>query len=150
MALNVSLPKLETPPSQMRKILGPVYEQFNRSQWREGFEDACQAVETHARRYLAKGLASGRIALVTAKGKSRSLTTAQIDKLTLGQLAVAFAEIQNQNHADASIAKVLARINKDRVGVAHHKAKPATEARLRKNVGRHMWSVIAALKELTR
>ncbi len=148
MALNVQLPELKTLPPKMRKVLGPVYEQFERSQWREGFEGACQAVEAQGRKYLRDGMDAGRIVLVTKAGNARSLTHTQIERLTLGQLGEAFGQIRNQNYADATIAKVLARLNKDRVGVAHHKAKPATETRLRKNVGQHMWSVVAALKEL--
>jgi hypothetical protein len=148
MAVNVQLPELKTLPPKMRKVLGPVYEQFERSQWREGFEAACQAVEALGRKYLRDGMRAGRIVLVTKAGKVRSLTHKQIDRLTLGQLAEAFAQIQNQNYSDATVAKVLIRLNKDRVGVAHHKTKPATEARLRKNVGQHMWNVVAALKEL--
>ena len=148
MALNVELPQLETLDPKMRRVLGTVYEQFSRSQWREGFEDACQVVEVLGRKYLNDGLISGRITLVTEAGRPRRLTPAQVDKLTLGRLGEAFSQIQNQNYSDAAIGKVLTRINKDRVGVAHHKSKPATEARLRKNVGQHMWSVITALKEL--
>lgn len=68
--------------------------------------------------------------------------------MTLGQLAVAFGEIQNQNYTDSAVGKVLALLNRDRVGVAHHKRKATTEARLRRNVGKHMWNVAAALKEL--
>lgn len=148
MAVNVQLPELRTLPPKMRKVLGPVYEQFERSQWREGFEGACQAVETLGRKYLRDGMDTGRIVLITKAGNLRSLTHEQIDRLTLGQLAEAFGQIQNQNYSDATIAKVLVRLNKDRVGVAHHKTKYATEARLRRNVGQHMWNVVAALKEL--
>jgi hypothetical protein len=148
MAINVQLPELKTLPPKMRKILGPVYEQFERSQWREGFESACQAVEVLGRKYLKDGMDAGRIVLGTKAGKSRSLTHRQIDRLTLGQIAEAFGQIQNQNYSDVTIAKVLVRLNKDRVGVVHHKTKYATETRLRKNVGQHMWNVVTALKEL--
>lgn len=148
MALNVKLPELKTLPPKMRTVLGPVYEQFERSQWREGFGEACQAVEVLGREYLKAGVGTGRITLVTTAGKTRNLTQAQIDRLTLGRLGEAFGQIQNQNYSDAAVGKVLTRINKDRVGVAHHKSKPSTEARLRKNVGQHMWRVIAALREL--
>jgi hypothetical protein len=113
MALNVELPELSTLPLKMRRVLGPVYDQFDHSQWREGFEDACQAVEVLSRKYLSEGVASGRIVLVTRAGKTRHLSSRAIDKLTMGQLA-----------------------------------KPTTEARLRRNVGQHMWTVVAILKEL--
>ena len=72
----------------------------------------------------------------------------KIDRMTLGQLAKAFGEIQNQNYSDATIGKVLQLTNKDRVGVAHHKRTAATETRLRRNVPKHMWNVVAAMKEL--
>jgi hypothetical protein len=148
MAVNVELPELGTLAPKMRKVLGPVYEQFDRSQWREGFEAACLAVEVLSRKYLAEGIGARRIVLVTQAGKVRNLTHKQIEGLTLGQLAEAFRQIQNQSYSDATIAKVLTRLNRDRIAVVHHKAKPATEARLRKNVGQHMWRVVAVLKEL--
>ena len=149
MAVSVELPELKTLPPAMRRVLGPVYDKFDHSHWREGFEDACQAVEVLSRKYLNDGIASGRIVLVTEKGNARKpLTAAQVERLTMGRLAGEFGQIQKQNHADATIAKVLTRLNKDRVGVVHHKAKGTTETRLRKNVGQHMWIVVAALKEL--
>ena len=64
----------------------------------------------------------------------------------MGRLAGVFAKIQNQNRADSLIGKTFNSINKDRIGVAHHKAKKVTENRLRKNVGNHMWSMINAFK----
>ena len=148
MAVNVQLPELRTLPPKMRRVLGSVYDQFDRSQWREGFEEACQAVEVLSRKYLKDGITGGRIVLFTKAGNRRILTLQQIDKLTLGQLAQAFGQIQKQNYSDATIAKVLMRLNKDRVAVVHHKSKTATETRRRTNVGQHMWSVIAVLKEL--
>jgi hypothetical protein len=148
MAVNVQLPDLKTFRPKMRKVIGPVYEQFVHSHWREGFEEACQAVEVLARQYLKEAKGTGRIVFVTETGKQRNLTDKQIDKLPLGALAEAFGQIQTQNYSDSTIGKVLRRINKDRVGVAHHKAKPATESRLRKNVGQHMWSVFGVLKLL--
>jgi hypothetical protein len=75
----------------LRKALGPVYEQFDRSHWREDFEEACQAVEVLSRKYINDGIAAGRIVLITKAGNIRTLTPQKIDKLTLGQLAEAFA-----------------------------------------------------------
>lgn len=148
LAINVALPELKNLPVRIRKILGPVYEQIKRAQWREGFEDACQVVADHAKKYLKDGLTRGRITLVTESGKRRNLTDKRIDKMTLGSLAIAFGQISNQSLTDAKIAKVLKRINPDRILVTHYKGKAAAETRLRKNVGQHMWSVIDALKEL--
>jgi hypothetical protein len=147
LALSVQLPGLSSLPPKVRKLLGASYEQFSRSQWREGFEDACQAFESEARRYLKLGIKRNRIKIMTKKG-IKNLTPKKIDGMTIGQLAIAFSQIQSQNHADAIIGQTLKKINKDRIGVAHHKAKVKTEKRLRVNVGQHMWTLVAAMKEL--
>lgn len=145
LALNLQLPDIASLDPRSRKLMGSAYEQFNRSQWREGFEDACQTFESEARRYLLAGIRSGRITLL-GKGGPKHLTAKQVNKLTMGQLASLFPQIQNQNYADAIIGKTLKTINRDRIGVAHHKGRAATEARLRRNVGRHMWTLVAAMK----
>jgi hypothetical protein len=149
LALNIKLPALASLPAKVRQMLGPAYEQFNRSQWREGFEDACQAFENAARRYFKAGCAPsrGRIVLIRRSGPYIP-TSQQINRMTLGQLALAFSQIQSQTHADQVIGQALSRINRDRVGVVHHKSKVTTENRLRTNVGRHMWTIVAAMKEL--
>jgi hypothetical protein len=147
-SLNVELPELSSLPPAVRQILGSVYEQFERAQWRDGFRDACQALEAQAREYLKVGMRSGRILLVTKAGNTRKMKDNQVDKMTLGALGEAFDQIQTKNHSDKLIGEVITRINKDRIAVIHHKTKWTTEERLRKNVGRHMWSVVAALKEL--
>ena len=66
----------------------------------------------------------------------------------MGELAATFGNIIIQNYSDRVIAEALATLNKDRTNVAHRKVKAATEVRLRKNVGQHMWVVVTALKEL--
>jgi len=149
MSLNAQLPELASLPPEIRRILGPVYEQFERAQWRDGFKSACQAVESLAREYLKQSIRAGRIAFVTAAGRPRPLTEQQIDGMTLGQLGQTFGQIQNQNYSDSAIGSVLRLINKDRVNITHHSTRPETEAALRQNVGQHMYRVIAALKELT-
>jgi hypothetical protein len=147
LALNVQLPEAKTLTRPVRQVLGAAYEQFERTQWREGFEEACQALETESRRYLKKWTRTGRIKILRKRGPI-TLANRQIDKLTMGQLADIFRDIQAQNHADNVIGQALATINRDRVGVAHHKRRKATERRLRTNVGLHMWTIVAAMKEL--
>ncbi len=146
--LQVSLPHLDSLHSRIRKKLGHAYEQFDRGFWREGFEDACQALEVEARKYLWRAIASNRIGFETPAGKAYTPTQKQVDKMTMGDLGRTFREIDRPNYADSRIGEVLTQINKDRVGVVHHKTRPATEARLRANVGGHMWRVVAALGEL--
>lgn len=48
LALNVALPELGRLPLSLRELLGSAYDQFDRAQWREGFEEACQALEGEA------------------------------------------------------------------------------------------------------
>lgn len=145
LALNVSLPPLESLPERTRELLGSAYDQFSRSHWREGFEDACQVLETEARGYLRKWSKTGRIKIVGKTGPV-TLTAAQINHMTIGQLAKKFGQIQAQNHDDSLIEKLLLGLNKDRVGVVHHKKRAWTEKRLRTNVGQHMWKSIAGLR----
>lgn len=147
LGLNVALPDANSLPNKLRVLLGSAYEQFGRQQWREGFEDACQALEVEARKYLAKWSKTGRIQIIDKNGNARTLTKTEINKMTMGQLAKTFNNIQAQNLNDSVIAKALNRLNQDRVGVVHHKKKALTEKRLRANVGQHMWVIVAALKK---
>jgi hypothetical protein len=148
LAVSVVLPNIAKLPPRMKKVLGPVYEQFDRSQWREGFEDACQAVESLARRYLKDGISRGRITVGNRVGNPVDVKPKQIDSMPMGELATTFKNIITQNYSDRVIAQALTTLNKDRTNVAHRKVKAATEARLRQNVGQHMWVVVTALKEL--
>lgn len=147
LALQLQLPQLNSLPSKLRSRLGSAYEQFGRSHWREGFEEVCQVLETEARRYLKNGVKTGRITIMGKRGVSNP-TSQRIDKMTMGQLAITFANIQNQNYLDAQIGKTLDHINGDRIGVVHHKAKAKTEKHLRANVGQHMWTTIGLLKKM--
>lgn len=146
LSVNVELPELANMPLRIRKALGPMYEQFGRSQWREGFETGCQAFEDECRSYLKKGVSGGRIVVLDKLGRRRNLSEAAIDRLTMGQLGVAFANIQTPNHADTALAKVLAKITPRRNAVVHKKITPATEARLRRNVGKDVWLLFAGIK----
>ena len=149
LGLTVTLPTLQSLRAKSRKHLGPAYEQFQRSQWREGFEDACQALENLARDYLVGEIKQTRVTQFIRKNGPVAATVTAVKKMTLGQLAHAFAEIPNQNQTDAQLAQILPKLNKDRVAVVHYKNRTATETRLRKNVGMHMWSIIGAIKLLT-
>lgn len=148
LALHVHLPELANYPKELKDKLGPAYEQFDRHQWREGFEDACQALEVEARRYLIKWLRTGRIRILDKNGQPRAVSARQVNKWTMGQLATEFNNIQAQNLNDSVIAKALGTLNRDRVGVVHHKRKAVTERRLRANVGKHMWVIAAALNAM--
>ena len=148
LALNVKLPDIASFPKRLKKPLGPVYEQFNHSNWREGFDEACQVVTNLAKKYLREGIKSGRIVVLGDDGRPRNPTQRQINRMTLGQLAVVFERIRNPNLPDARIARVLKLVNPDRIKVAHYKRQAAAEAALRKNVPHHMWTVVDGLKAL--
>ena len=150
LAVNVKLPRLNRFSNEVRRLLGPVYEQFARGQWREGFEDACKVVEDLGRSYLSKHLSSGRIEILDKAGRKRNLSAAEIDRMTLGALANAFGGIRIKNRTDTLAAQVLSQINDDRIGVVHKKWARKTEENLRKNVGQHMWTVVRAVDELHR
>jgi len=139
LSLNVELPPLALMPLAVRRLLGPAYEQFERGNWRESFEAAAQALEEEARRYLKRHMA--RMIFV-----GKPVTAQKINRMTLGQLADSFQRIQNQNLDDKQIGETLDAINKDRIGVVHHRGRKRAENRLRKNVGRHMWAICTAMK----
>jgi hypothetical protein len=148
LSLNMTLPDLAQLHPKVRKALGPMYEQYDHSHWREAFETGCQAFEMECRRYLKDGVASGRIVVSDEKKRARRLTEKTIDKMSLGNLAIAFAHIQAPNHADTALASTLAQINPNRIGVAHHKTTPATEAKLRKYVGNDVWLFVGGLRRI--
>jgi hypothetical protein len=145
LALHIILPPLREMSPKLRRLLGPAYEQFDRAQWREGFEEACKILEEQARRHLKSNLP--RIMIVGKKGV-KLLTKHEIDKMTMGALAANYENIQSQTHTDSVVGQALKKLNKDRIGVVHHKGKAVTEKRLRTNVGQHMWVIVAALKAL--
>jgi hypothetical protein len=148
LSLNMSLPELARLPPKIRKVLGPMYEQYEHSHWREAFESGCQAFETECRKYLKAAIASGRIKVLGDNGRPRKLSSATIDKMSLGTLAVAFSGIDAPNHADTALASILSEINPNRILVAHHKTKASSEARLRKYVGNDVWLFVAGLRKI--
>lgn len=143
LSLNVELPSLASMPQAVRRLLGPAYDQFDHGNWREGFEAAAQALEEEARRYFKRHLA--RMILV-----GKPVTARVINRMTLGTLAKSFQRIQNQNLDDKQIGATLDAINKDRIGVVHHRGKKRAEGRLRANVGRHMWAICGAMKHVVK
>jgi hypothetical protein len=148
LAVNIGLPDLSQYPPRVRRALGGSFEQISRGNWREGFEDGCVALEDEARKYLKRHVATGRIALVTPTGRVVTPTAARTERMTLGLLKDAFLAIQNPNLSDSKIAAALRKLNPDRIRVAHKKRSRQAEQALRRNVGRQVWLLVAALKEL--
>jgi hypothetical protein len=148
LALNLAPPDLKNLPPRVRRVVGSAYDQFDRSQWREGFEEICQALERAARAHLQKDIKTGRVSLRRASGKAWNPTQEQVGKMPLGALAEAYAAILNPSHVDAVTGTALKKLNKDRVGVAHYKGLASAETRLRKNVGQNIWLAINTLRVL--
>lgn len=146
-SLNLELPDISNLPKGIRKALGSAYEQFERGQWRESFEEACKALESKAKPYLIKAINVGRLKIYES-GVVKNPTVKQINKMTLGQLANAYSKAQPQNATDSVLHQTLAAINPARVGVAHKVNAAKTERQLRKNVGTHMHAIVQALKHL--
>lgn len=132
----------------LRQLLAPVYEKFDRSEWRDGFGSACQVVETEAKKYLMEGLHRNRITLVNDQGSVITMTDAKVQRLTLGGLHTHFTYIQTPNQRDSIITPVLKAILEDRNGLRHDSQNEAVEAQLRANVGGHMWRITGVLKTI--
>jgi len=145
LAIGIALPERHTLPKKLKSLLGSAYDQFDQTYWREGFDEACKVFEIEARRYLRHWMRTGRIQLI-GKKKPRMLTGPQVAKLTMGQLAGAFRQIVAKTRIDSQIERALVAINDDRVLRTHHKDKKITESSLRKNVGRHIWTIMETLK----
>jgi hypothetical protein len=145
--LNIGIPNLAKQRRPVQRLLGPAYEKIRRGEWQDGFDDACQALEQEARKHLVRGIASGRITL--ASGQS-TLRQQDIRRMTIGTLARTYARIPNQTQVDRVVGDTLARINYDRVTVAHYRGNSRREARLKRNWMGHMWSIVPAIASIVR
>lgn len=144
LAINIDPPEI---PPELKSVLGEAYDLLGDGDWREGFEAACTVLEQEARGYLRLHVQRGRVVFVNAKGRQTNHSESSIDTMPMGALARVFSEIQTPNVADSRIGQALARVNRDRVTVAHHKGRaPERELELRKNVPKHMFVLVAGLR----
>ena len=93
LALHVELPALATLPHKVGAIVAPFYAKFDRGDWRDGFADACLAIEDSARSYLRSRISKPGVNIIGKNGKVLKLTVKQINRLTLGQLTRYFLGI---------------------------------------------------------
>jgi hypothetical protein len=147
LAMNVVLPPLEAEPRDVRVLLGSTYDHFQRGQWREGFDEACEVLEYEARKYFARWQKTGRI-VVVHKGTATAIPLRKLNKLPIGPLIEEFAAIKSKNTTDSLIEKALRQIKKDRNDRRHRRNQPKTEKQLRTNVGRHMYTILSALRAI--
>ena len=102
LSMNVNLPRISRDAVPIRTALGAVYEHFNRSNWREGFSDACVVFEDACRKYLWKAISSGRTGVLKENGQPKVLTRALVDGMTMGQLAATSDGCRSRTIATAS------------------------------------------------
>lgn len=148
LTLNIALPPLNQLGAAKRRKLIPVYELFKDGDWKRGFEEACKVIEASARRQLVSQAKLGMVRVIGKKGAAKAVKDSEVKKMPLGALADVFCKKIGATHIDSLLCGGLKRINPDRVNVAHGKLKGATAARLRKNVGRHMWTIHNLLRSL--
>lgn len=145
-AFQIMLPDLTGLPKSLRAELGPAYEHFERKAWREGFEDACIALENRVRPYLWSAIDTGRLAIYNKNGAPKTVTKKQIFRMTLGQLGATFRSAAPVNHLDSTLGDIILNINSERIKVAHKKYK--AERTLRQKVPMHTLSIINAMKKI--
>ena len=148
LAVHLALPELKSLAKPLRAVLAPAFQKILEGDWRDGLGDACLAVEQRARDYLKAGIDSERIIIVRGKKNPKQLTPDDVEDMSLGQLKVAFSQIQSQNHQDSLIGATLSLINKPRVGLAHKRKYAKVEAELRQQIGQSMHAIIACLEEM--
>ena len=150
LTLNLNLPDLSRYSNHVRRELSSSWESCRRGQALEGFDDACVVLEGLARKYIIRHRRKRSLTFLSAPGRARVVTDANIRKMTMGQLAVLFSQIHMPNHADTLLANVLKTLNPDRVRVAHKRRDGRSVGALRQNMHRHFWSIAegvdAALK----
>ena len=148
LALHVELPELRTFPPKVRAIVAPFYEKFERGDWRDGFADACLAIEDECRKNLRSRIGKPGVRILDKSGRPINLTIKQINRSTLGKLAGYYLAISTPNTLDSLLAKTLPTINPERIAAVHNRRLPATEKKLRKLAGRRMHSILNCLREL--
>jgi hypothetical protein len=131
---------------KLRPYLADPFKKISSGEWRDGLSDIYLAIEDRAREYLKEGIDRTRIVSITAKGKV--LAVEKVDGMTMGQLAIAFKNIQSQNHQDSLIGSTLSMINPTRVKLTHKRLQKSAEEAIRKDVGKHVWAAINCLEEI--
>lgn len=147
---DIGLPNLDKEKPKVRKELKPSFKKISDGAVVDGFKDACVCLEEAARKHLNEGLVSSRIKLVTTKGKARTLTPEQVEKLTLGQLGIAFSEIVAQTQVDDLVRRAIDSVLNDRNDANHRGARPVVVRRIKRNTPKHAFAILNALREIFR
>lgn len=135
-------------PRPLVKKLGNARDLFNDGHWKESYEDACQALETDARLYMAKRIKVGAT-FQSEKGKAITYTETQVAKATLGGVGKMFLELTTPTQSESQVGQAIARVNPRRVTVAHFKSKTGKRAQqLRDEVGKDLIVILNAMQML--
>lgn len=148
LAVNISLPLLNGLKPIFRRKLQVCFEKIERGEWVDGFRDACQALEETGRELLKDGVRRGRVAFVSSGGKVVQYSVAQIKRMPQGGLAKAYSEIQNPTQADVVLARALGMVNGARIAVVHRTSSARNNAKVRTQVGKHLWTIVSAFRQL--
>lgn len=132
---------------KVRELLGEAFDRLEVGDWRPAFEDACTVLEERCRIYLLTKLKMGGVKYKSGK-KTKTPTSKQIKKMTLGAMKDVFCKMVYQNQLEANLCTALTKLNPDRIRRAHTRAAPGSEAALRRRVGTHMWLISNALANL--
>jgi hypothetical protein len=141
LSLNISLPPLDRHKAIVRRELFKAHREFDRGDWKRGFELACKTVERFARNYLLREARAGKVQVPGKGGLPKAVSPREIDRMPLGALAEIFCQKLIPSQVDAQLCGGLKKINPDRIDVAHDKMNASKERRLRANVARHMWTI---------
>lgn len=148
LAVNIALPSLEGLKPAHKRLLQPSFEKIERGEWIDGFRDACQALEDTARELLKDGVKRGRVAFTSKAGKVLNYSIKEIGKMPQGALARAYAEIQKPTQSDIVLSRALKMVNKARIAAVHKTQKAKNDAKIRVQVGQHLWTVVSAFRQL--
>lgn len=149
LAIRVALPELEKLPTAVRTIVAPFYAKIEKGDWRDGFADACLAIEDVSRKHLKVIIGKPGLSVLDRKsGKPIKLTAKIINKATLGQLGVWFSGISTPTPLDSMLANALPLINPERIGAVHKRLSAASERKLREKIGRRMHAIVNCLVAL--
>lgn len=147
LSTHIGLPDLARERAAVRNLLRDPFRKISDGAVIDGFKDAAAAFEKMARNHFLVGMRSTRISLVTNQGRPRQVTEAQISRMTLGQLGTAYSEIIAPTQADDLARRAIESILKDR-NDATHNASESVKRRIKRNVPRHVFAILNALREI--
>jgi hypothetical protein len=133
-------PALSRFPKRVRELLGPAWDVLRKGDFVQGFDDACVTFESESRKYLARHVGR-RIHILDSKGRRADPTKTVIKRMTMGQLAEAFARIDGANHNDDSIGKILKELNPTRIKAAHKRRDGRSIKAIKQNGPALLWKI---------